>query len=207
MTDVIRPDIRSGGDKPPAQPRSSGESMTERASDLAGNMKQRAAEAAQDLKSKVEEKAPGMADAAKGVAAQASDQVRQKAEEQKNAGAEFGVGVAGAIRRAAGELDGHVPQAGQYIRTVADQIEEASDALRRRDFDQLVSGVQDFARRQPALFLGASMIAGFVAVRFLKSAAPASLGGSRASRAANGMRPPPAQNGSSGGYANQNYRT
>jgi hypothetical protein len=32
--------------------------------------------------------------------------------------------------------------------------------------------VQDFARRQPTLFFGGSMLMGFAALRFLKSAAP-----------------------------------
>ena len=197
MTDVIRPDIRSGGDKPPAQPRASGETMSDRAGDLAGTMKQRATEAAKDLKSTVQEQASGMTEAAKGAVAQAGDQLRQKAEEHKNAGADYGAGVAGAIRRAAGELEGHIPQAGGYIRHVADQIDEASDALRRRDFNQLVSGVQDFARRQPAVFAGAAMIAGFVAVRFLKSAT--------AAHAEGGMRSSVGTNGGNS-YHNQNDR-
>jgi hypothetical protein len=37
----------------------------------------------------------------------------------------------------------------------------------------LVGEVQDFARRQPTLFIGGAVILGFAALRFLKSATPA----------------------------------
>jgi hypothetical protein len=41
--------------------------------------------------------------------------------------------------------------------------------LRRRDLSELLGGVQDFARRQPTAFLGATVLAGFAVVRLLKS--------------------------------------
>jgi hypothetical protein len=77
--------------------------------------------------------------------------------------------VAGAIRRAANEFDKDVPQAAQYIRLAADQIGTVSNAFRRRDLNQLVADVQGFARRQPTAFVGAAVLAGFAAVRFLKT--------------------------------------
>jgi hypothetical protein len=76
--------------------------------------------------------------------------------------------MAGAMRRAAHEF-ADVPQAGQYIRLAADRIEGVSDAFKRRDVNQLVSDVQDFARRQPTAFIGAAVLAGFAVVRFLKT--------------------------------------
>src|SRR4030095_3216023 len=59
--------------------------------------------------------------------------------------------------------------AGQYIRRAATQIDCASEALRRRDLNELLGGVQEFARRQPTAFLGATVLAGFAVVRLLKS--------------------------------------
>jgi len=54
--------------------------------------------------------------------------------------------------------------------------EQASDGLRRvtetmrgKDLDQIVRDAEAFARQRPAAFLGAAAIAGFFAVRFLKS--------------------------------------
>ena len=117
----------------------------------------------------VKEQASNVTESAKGLASQAGEKLLSSVEEQKAAGADFVSGVAGAIRRAATEFDKDVPQAAQYIRLAADQIGTVSDAFRRRDLNQLVADVQGFARRQPTAFLGAAVLAGFAAVRFLKT--------------------------------------
>ena len=108
----------------------------------------------------------------RGMASQAGEKLMDTAEHQKEAGAQYMTGMAGAVRRAASEFDEQMPQAAQYIRMAADQIETVSDSLRRRDVGQMVSDVQSFARRQPAAFLGISLVAGFAAMRFLRSSAP-----------------------------------
>src|SRR5204862_7183838 len=107
----------------------------------------------------------------KGLVSQAGEKLLSSVEEQKAAAADFVGGIAGAMRRAANEFDKDVPQAAQYIRRAADQIGTVSDAFRRRDLNQLVADVQGFARRQPTAFLGAAVLAGFAAVRFLKTSA------------------------------------
>ena len=117
----------------------------------------------------VKEQASNVTESAKGLASQAGEKLLSSVEEQKAAGADFVSGVAGAIRRAATEFDKDVPQAAQYIRLAADQISTVSDAFRRRDLNQLVTDIQGFARRQPTAFLGAAVLAGFAAVRFLKT--------------------------------------
>jgi len=121
------------------------------------------------------EQAASVAESAKDLASQASDKVVSAVEEQKAAGADFVSGVAGSIRRAASEF-GQVPQAAQYLRLAADQIDNVSGAFRRRDLNQLVSDVQGFARRQPTAFFGAAVLAGFAVVRFLKTSVGATAG-------------------------------
>ncbi len=108
----------------------------------------------------------------RGMASQAGEKLKDTAERQKMAGADFIGGLAEAVRRAAGEFDGQSPQAASYIRSAADQVETMSDSLRRRDVGQMISDVQSFARRQPTAFLGMSFLAGFAAVRFLRSGSP-----------------------------------
>jgi len=120
----------------------------------------------------------------KGMASQAGEKLMDTAEHQKQAGADVMSGVADAVRRAAGEFDGQVPQAAQYIRLAADQMETMTDSLRRRDIRQMMFDVQSFVRQQPAAFLGASLIAGFAAMRFLRSTSL----GARGSTAAGGGR-------------------
>ena len=121
----------------------------------------------------VKQQASNLAESAKGLASQAGEKLLSSVEEQKAAGADFVSGVAGSIRRAANEFDKDLPQAAQYIRSAADQIGTVSDAFRRRDLNQLVADVQGFARRQPTAFLGAAVLAGFAAVRFLRTSTAA----------------------------------
>jgi len=123
----------------------------------------------------IKEQAASVAETAKDLASQASDKVVSAVEEQKAAGADFVSGVAGSIRRAAHEFD-QVPQAAQYMRLAADQIDNVSGAFRRRDLNQLVSDVQGFARQQPTAFFGAAVLAGFAVVRFLKTSVGATAG-------------------------------
>ena len=118
----------------------------------------------------------------RGMASKAGEKIMDTAERQKAMGADYVDGIAEAVRRAAGEFEGQVPQAAHYIRYAADQMETMSDSLRRRDLSQMMSDVQGFARRQPTAFLGLSFLAGFAAMRFLRSgasAAPASSGSER----------------------------
>jgi hypothetical protein len=123
---------------------------------------EQAAQAARDLKNKASH-------AAKELVSQAGAKLRTSAQEQKAAGADRVSGIADAIRRTADGLEGELPQAAQYVRRAASELQNVSDAVRRRDVTEVVRGVQDFARRQPTAFLGAAVIAGFVAVRFLKT--------------------------------------
>ena len=131
--------------------------------------------------SNASEEATSLADTAKDVASKASEKLLNSVEEQKAAGADFVSGMAGALRRAANEF-GEVPQAAQYIRLAANHVDSVSDAFRKRDLKQLVSDVQGFARRQPTAFLGIAALAGFAAVRFLKTSTATSAAGSPFSR-------------------------
>ncbi len=153
----------------------SGTSMTDPSGQVSGSVR----EGARGVK----EQASSVAESAKGLASQAGEKLLSSVEEQKAAGADFVSGVAGAFRRAATEFDKDVPQAAQYIRLAADQIGTVSDAFRRRDLSQLVADVQGFARRQPTAFLGAAVLAGFAAVRFLKTSTAGANVSSRSSGA------------------------
>jgi hypothetical protein len=64
----------------------------------------------------------------------------------------------------------------EYVDTAAHQVEQFATMLREQDLEQLMNTTAQFARRQPALFLGAAFALGFAATRFLKSSAPSSRG-------------------------------
>jgi hypothetical protein len=147
----------------------------------AGDLTQAATEAAKT-------QAASLTDTAKDLASDASEKLRATVTDQKAAGADYVQGIAGMIRRSATEFDSGLPQAGQYIRKAAAQLDNVSDAMRNRDMSEIVGNVQDFARKQPTAFFGAAVLLGFAAVRFLKSGsetkvnanAPSNFGGTTA---------------------------
>jgi gas vesicle protein len=136
-------------------------------------LKDKASDLAATSGEKLKEQASEFADAAKNVASQATDRLKERVSEQRGAGAEYVGNLAETIRRAAHEFDNDLPIAGKYIRKAAAQVENVSDSIRTGDFNDLVSNAQSFARRQPTAFLGIAVLAGFAAVRFLKSSSDA----------------------------------
>ena len=113
-------------------------------------------------------------EAAKDIASSAQDRLQDKVAEKKGLGADYVNNFADTMRLAANHFDADVPMAGTYIRKAALQIENAADALREGNFSDLIQGAQKFARSQPTAFFGLALLAGFGAVRFLKSASPES---------------------------------
>ena len=61
------------------------------------------------------------------------------------------------------------PAVAQYVESAAGQLEHLSNRLRDRDVKDLVQDAQEFARRRPAIFVGAAFAAGLLAARFMKS--------------------------------------
>ena len=144
------------------------EQIKDRAGDAAKNVGAKASSAAQDIN----DQAAGLLGKAKTMASNAGGKVSEALEDQKASGAERVKGISGAIRRAADELEEELPPAATYIRRAADEIDAMADAVQRRDVRQLVGDVQSFARRQPAAFLGATVLGGFAIMRLLKAPTP-----------------------------------
>ena len=147
--------------------------------------------AAADLASTSAEALKGHAshavEVAKDLASTAQDRLQDKVAEQKGIGADYVNNFAGAMRQAANHFDSDVPVAGTYMRKAADQIETAADALREGNFSDLVQGAQRFARSQPTAFFGLALLAGFGAIRFLKSASSESDRNTGTSTSSTGM--------------------
>jgi ElaB/YqjD/DUF883 family membrane-anchored ribosome-binding protein len=152
---------------------SSAKSVADQARSAGRELKNKAAEAADSSVEAIREQAAEFVDAAKGVASDATDKFKETIDGQKTAGAEYVGSLADTLRRAAREFDRDLPIAGTYMRKAATQVETVSDSIRNGDFNDLVRGAQDFARRQPTAFLGLAVLAGFGAVRLLKSSAEA----------------------------------
>jgi len=104
------------------------------------------------------------------------DQAQQVASTQVNSqmtrAASMLDSVAQTIHSSSASMREQQPQ----IATVADQaaqrVEQVSDYLRQHDFQDVVSEVEGYARREPLIFLGASFAIGFVAARLMKASSP-----------------------------------
>ena len=111
----------------------------------------------------------------RGMAHQLFGDVRNAAEEmleeRKERAAESVHGVADALRRTAGDLRGENEAIARYAERAADTVERFSSTVRERRFGDMIADLDDFARRQPTLFLVGAIAAGFVTGRFLAATA------------------------------------
>ncbi|MBH5368428.1 hypothetical protein [Bradyrhizobium glycinis] len=151
------------------QDKGTAKDIKEQMSDAGAEVKQRAGDAFRASADVARDKFGEAADAAKGVAEGTVDQIQSQAREQQRSGADFVERLAGNIREAGRAFETDVPFAARGIGSAADYVEDAAQKIRDGSFRDLVQGATDFARRQPAAFLGISVLAGFAAVRFLKA--------------------------------------
>lgn len=101
---------------------------------------------------------------------QATDRARTAAEQGKTRATETIDGLARAVHDAAGNLEQQVnPQIAQYVHRAADALDDLSESLRNKSVDELVDDARSFARRSPAVAIGAAVAVGFALARFLKA--------------------------------------
>ncbi|WP_142848810.1 hypothetical protein [Telmatospirillum sp. J64-1] len=101
---------------------------------------------------------------------QAIGRVRGMADDQKKIAASRLGQVAHALHEAARDLEKEKQDmTAHYADLAADQIERVAETLREKEWRELAEDVEALARRQPALFIGGAMVAGFLLGRFLRS--------------------------------------
>ena len=104
------------------------------------------------------------------VTQQAQQQATSQLESQKGRAVDSLVTVAQALRQTGQHLHQQDQSAvGGYVEQAAERIETLTNYLRARDVPQLIAETQDFARRQPGLFLSGAVALGFIGARFLMS--------------------------------------
>lgn len=127
------------------------------------------------------------------VASQAKEQVANQLSTQfdgrKDKAVETMANVADAIRGTSEKLKGVGPL-GDVAGRAADGIESVAEFFEGKQIGDIVKDVNRFARREPALFIGAAFAIGLIGGRFLKSS----------SRPAGGPQGGSARNGGSASY-------
>ena len=147
--------------------------LTQQAKALGRDLKDKASELTDTVTQTAKDQMGELGTAAQGLATDARDKVEAAINQQKTAGADYIGNIASAVQRAAGQFDGDTPQAAQYVRQAAEQLESVANAIRTRDVRELLGEAEQFARRQPTLFFGGALFLGFAVMRFLKTSAPA----------------------------------
>ncbi|MBR1208770.1 MULTISPECIES: hypothetical protein [unclassified Bradyrhizobium] len=146
------------------------ERLKDQMQDAGAEMKERAGDALRASTDTAREKFAEAAEATKGVASGTMDQFQDRARDKQQSGADFIQRFAGNIREAARAFESDSPFAAKGISSAADYVEGAGEKIRDGSFRDLVDNATGFAKRQPAAFLGLSVLAGFAAVRFLRAA-------------------------------------
>ena len=105
-----------------------------------------------------------------------SDAAQHQAEgyfnQQRDNAAEQSHKLTGVLQKMADEFDNQQqPYFSKQARKFADTTERFSNTLRDKDLHSVCSEAKSFSRREPALFLGGVIAAGFLASRFLRSSA------------------------------------
>lgn len=111
-----------------------------------------------------------LADAAGDIAQQATSAAEQRASSTMTQVGDTLEHVARAVHGASEEIRSEQPQLAGFGDTAADQVERAAQYLREHDAREVIDGAQDFARRQPAVVVGAGLALGLLVGRALKSA-------------------------------------
>ena len=125
-----------------------GEHLTDRARRKAGEIMEQAGETAHAMR----------------------ERARSAVDPQQDAAAGRIEGVAQALRSASDDLEHRgQPMVAEYSRQVAEGLESMANWVSRRNIDDMVGGIEDFARQRPIAFMGGAMVAGFALARFMKS--------------------------------------
>jgi hypothetical protein len=115
---------------------------------------------------------------AQDAAAQAADQARQQAssmlDSQRSRAAQSLSTMGSALRQTGQQLqEQNAGPIAQLPERAADEVEKVSGYLSSTSVEEIVADAENFARRNPAIFLGGAFTLGLLAARFLKSSSQA----------------------------------
>lgn len=133
-----------------------------------------AATPAEDTTQRVKDAAGHAAGDIKAAAGSAMNDVKNVAMHQvegaREKAGEMGHTTASRFRDLAGQVEQDLPWLSGAFTKSADGLDNVTDSLTRGDLGQTFNALTDFAKRQPAIFLGASVALGFALARIGKTA-------------------------------------
>jgi glucan phosphorylase len=146
------------------------EELRRQAEELKETVRDRAGSVAETAQQKVSQVADEAGEQARRVAQVAGDEARNMAIERKSQVASQLDSVAQAFRSSGNELrSAQQGSVASYMDRAAEEVNQISHYLNDRSIDEMLTDAEDFARRQPELFLGGAFALGVLAARFFKS--------------------------------------
>lgn len=129
---------------------------------------------------KTEEAIKGVAQEARtqseALLSQASERSRGFLESQKEQTATHFESIAKALHRTADQLDSEGETLmGHYAGQTAATLDRMAGDLKRNDVSSVLGKVENYAREQPALFVGGALAAGILLSRFIRSSGSAAM--------------------------------
>ncbi|RYE86745.1 MAG: hypothetical protein EOP19_06065 [Hyphomicrobiales bacterium] len=109
-----------------------------------------------------------VAQTASSLAGQAKQKLTGTLDSQKGAAADFVEELAQTVQRSGEQFEGRQDWIASAVGRGAAELNTLAGSLRDKDLGELAGQVQSFARRQPALFMGAALAAGFAVARLGK---------------------------------------
>lgn len=127
---------------------------------------------ASDARHAASDRAAQVSDRVRAAGQDVRDRASDEAEDLKDLSGRELSKTASALQTAADELE-ESPAQQHLLREAANGLNEISEALRGRSVEQIVKGLADAGRRNPAAFLGGAALTGFALARFaLATASP-----------------------------------
>jgi hypothetical protein len=139
--------------------------------DTARQVGDKAALAGSDAVQQAKEVAGDAQDRASSLLGAATQKASSVAEAQKENVAGYIDDVAKAVHRSGEQLEGHQDWVAHMVERGAAELSSLANTLRTNDLQSLMGDLGSLARRQPALFVGATMAAGFALARVGRLAA------------------------------------
>jgi hypothetical protein len=137
---------------------------------VAGKVADQAREAGAQAAAAASDVAAEARDRGISIAADVRTQALSTAEDQREGLAEQIGDVADALHRTGEQFKGNQEWIAHLVERGAGELGTLAETLRTNDLQGLMGKLQDLAKRQPAVFVGAAMAAGFATVRLGKVA-------------------------------------
>ena len=153
-----------------------GLSEAKRAGEAAREVAAKAGQAGSDAAAQAKDVAYEAKDRVVSLAGEAKDAALSTVEAQKSRLADQVESLAESVQRSGEALEGEQDWVAKLVERGARELGGLADTLRTNDLQSLVGSLDGLARRQPALFLGASVVAGFALARVGKIAVSGTTG-------------------------------